>query len=193
VYQRRSGSARRSADGISKSHRGGRLVEGYGLSEASPVTHANAPFGESRIGTIGLPVPDTAAKIVDLENGTHECAPGEPGELLVRGPQVMKGYWNKPEETAKQLRDGWLHTGDVAVMDEDGYFRIVDRVKDMIIAGGFNIYPRDVEEVLYQHPAVLEVAVIGVPDAYRGESVKAFVVSKPGHSATAEELIAFTR
>jgi long-chain acyl-CoA synthetase len=172
---------------------GGRLAEGYGLSEASPVVTANPPWGENRIGTIGLPLPDTEVAVVDLDSGTHELGPGQAGELVVRGPQVMKGYWNKPEETAHQLRDGWLHTGDVAVMDEDGYFKIVDRVKDMIIAGGFNIYPRDVEDVLYQHPAVLEAAVVGVPDAYRGETVKAFVVLKPEMTATAEELIAFAR
>jgi len=120
-------------------------------------------------------------------------AVGEAGELCVKGPQVMKGYWNKPEETAKTIRDGWLHTGDVAVMDADGYFRIVDRLKEMIISGGYNIYPREIEEVLYQHPAVFEAAAIGVPDAYRGESAKAFVVLKPGQKATAEELIAFCK
>jgi long-chain acyl-CoA synthetase len=172
---------------------GARLVEGYGLSEASPVVTANPIFGENRIGTIGLPMPDTDVKLFDVETGTNEVPVGQPGELCVRGPQVMKGYWNKPEETAKTMRDGWLHTGDVAVMDEDGYFRIVDRLKEMIISGGYNIYPREIEEVLYQHPAVLEAAAIGIPDAYRGESAKAFVVLKPGQSATAEELIAFCR
>jgi len=172
---------------------GGRLVEGYGLSETSPVVTTNPLFGENRIGTIGVPIPDTDVKLFDVETGDKEVAVGEAGELCVKGPQVMKGYWNKPEETAKTIRDGWLHTGDVAVMDADGYFRIVDRLKEMIISGGYNIYPREIEEVLYQHPAVFEAAAIGVPDAYRGESAKAFVVLKPGQKATAEELIAFCK
>jgi long-chain acyl-CoA synthetase len=172
---------------------GARLIEGYGLSEASPVTHDNPLFGDNRIGTIGVPFPDTDAKIVDVETGEKELPPGEPGELLVKGPQVMKGYWNKPEETRNTLRNGWLYTGDIAIMDEEGYFRIVDRKKDMIIAGGYNIYPRDVEEVLYQHPKILEAAVAGVADAYRGETVKAFVVLKPGETATADDIIAFCR
>jgi long-chain acyl-CoA synthetase len=172
---------------------GGRLAEGYGLSEASPVVTANPPWGENRIGTIGLPLPDTECRVVDLAGGVQELGPGQAGELLVRGPQVMKGYWNKPQETANHFVDGWLRTGDIAVMDEDGYFKIVDRVKDMIIAGGFNIYPREVEEVLYQHPAVLEAVAAGIPDPYRGETVKAYVVLKPGATVTAEELIAFSR
>lgn len=172
---------------------GAKLVEGYGLSEASPVVSANPIFGENRIGTIGLPLSDTDVQLLDVETGTQPVPVGQPGELCVQGPQVMKGYWNKPEETARTIRDGWLHTGDVAVMDEDGYFRIVDRLKEMIISGGYNIYPREIEEVLYQHPAVLEAAAIGVADAYRGESAKAFVVLKPGQSATADELIAFCK
>jgi long-chain acyl-CoA synthetase len=172
---------------------GARLIEGYGLSEATPVTHDNPLFGENRIGTIGVPFPDTDAKIVDVETGKIELPPGEPGELIVKGPQVMKGYWNRPDETHLALREGWLYTGDIAVMDEDGYFRIVDRKKDMIIAGGYNIYPRDVEEVLYEHPHILEAAVVGIPDAYRGETVKAYVVLKPGEAATAEDIIAFCR
>jgi long-chain acyl-CoA synthetase len=172
---------------------GARLVEGYGLSEASPVVCANPVFGENRVGSIGLPLPDTDVQLLDVETGSRPVAPGEPGELCVRGPQVMKGYWNKPDETAKTLRDGWLHTGDVAVMDDDGYFKIVDRLKEMIISGGYNIYPREIEEVLYQHPAVLEAAAIGVPDSYRGESAKAFVVLKPGQTATADELIAYCK
>jgi long-chain acyl-CoA synthetase len=172
---------------------GARLVEGYGLSEASPVTHANPIHKGNRIGTIGLPWPDTDAKIVDLETGEKELPPGEIGELAVRGPQVMQRYWNMPDETALVLRDGWLHTGDIATMDEDGYFRIVDRKKDMIIAGGFNIYPRDVEEVLYEHPKVKEAVVAGVPDPYRGETVKAYCVLKEGESAQPEELIAFCK
>ncbi len=172
---------------------GARLVEGYGLSEATPVTHANPVFGENRIGTIGLPYPDTDCRIVDIETGTTELPPGEPGELIVKGPQVMKGYWNKPEETRQTLRDGWLHTGDIATMDADGYFRIVDRKKDMIIAGGYNIYPREIEEVLFSHPKILEAAVAGATDPYRGETVKAYVVLKPGQTATAEDIIAFCR
>ncbi len=172
---------------------GGRLVEGYGLSEASPVTHGNPVFGDCRIGTIGVPFPDTDAKIVDLETGTRELPPGEAGELIIRGPQVMKGYWNRPDETALVLREGWLYTGDIARRDADGYFQIVDRKKDMIIAGGFNIYPRDVEEVLYQHPKVKEAVVAGVPDEYLGEVVKAYVVLKEGETATEQEIIEFCR
>lgn len=172
---------------------GARLVEGYGLSEASPVVTANPVFGENRVGTIGVPVPDTDVKLFDVDTGTKQVAVGEWGELCVKGPQVMKGYWNQPEETAKTMRDGWLHTGDIAVMDEDGYFRIVDRLKEMIISGGYNIYPREIEDVLYEHPAVFEATAIGVPDAYRGESAKAFVVFKPGQSATEQELIAYCK
>jgi len=172
---------------------GARLVEGYGLSEASPVTHANPIYGKNKIGTIGLPWPDTEAKIVDLETGTKELPQGEIGELAVRGPQVMKGYWNMPSETAQVLRDGWLYTGDIAKMDEEGYFQIVDRKKDMIIAGGFNIYPRDVEEVIYQHPKVREVVVAGIPDPYRGETVKAYVILKQGETATEQDIIEFCK
>ncbi|MCS7225122.1 MAG: long-chain fatty acid--CoA ligase [Armatimonadetes bacterium] len=173
---------------------GAKLVEGYGLSEASPVTHVNPIWdGENRIGSIGLPLPDTDCRIVDLETGTQDLPPGQEGELLIRGPQVMKGYWNRPDETAHTLRDGWLYTGDVASMDEDGYFRIVDRKKDLVIVGGFNVYPREVEEVLYQHPKIQEVAVVGVHHAVRGEIVKAFVVLKPGESATEAEIVSFCR
>lgn len=174
---------------------GARLVEGYGLSEASPVTHANPVFGRSKIGTIGLPFPDTEAKIVDVETGEKELPPGQIGELVIRGPQVMKGYWHQPQETANTLRGGWLYTGDIATMDEEGYFKIVDRKKDMILGtGGFNIYPREVEEVLYQHPKVLEAAVAGVPvGVEKGERVKAYIVLKPGETATQEEIIDFCR
>jgi long-chain acyl-CoA synthetase len=174
---------------------GGKLVEGYGLSEASPVTHANPVFGQNKIGTIGLPFPDTEAKVVDVETGEQDLPPGEVGELVVKGPQVMKGYWNRPEETANSLRKGWLHTGDIATMDQDGYFKIVDRKKDMILgAGGYNIYPREVEDVLYQHPKVLEAAVAGIPvGVEKGERVKAYIVLKPGETATEEEMIAFCR
>ncbi len=173
---------------------GGRLVEGYGLSEATPVTHANPIYGENRIGTIGLPFPSTEAKIVDTETGTRDMPPGEVGELVMRGPQVMKGYWHMPTETANVLRGDWLYTGDMARMDKDGYFQIVDRKKDMILgAGGFNIYPREVEEVLYQHPKVQECAVAGVPVKEKGERVKAFIVLKEGETATEEEMIEFCR
>ncbi|TLZ55432.1 MAG: long-chain fatty acid--CoA ligase, partial [Methanobacteriota archaeon] len=172
---------------------GGKLVEGYGLTEASPVTHCNPIFGDSREG-IGMPLPDTDAKLVDVETGTREVGLGESGELAIRGPQVMKGYWNRPEETARVItRDGWLLTGDVAVMDADGRFKIVDRKKDMIIASGYNVYPREVEDVLFEHPAVKQAAVIGIPDAYRGESVKAFVVLKDGATATDAEIVAFCK
>lgn len=170
---------------------GAKLVEGYGLTETSPVATATPLIGMRKIGRIGIPVSSTEVKIVDVDSGT-EVAQGEPGELCVRGPQVMKGYWERPDETEKAIDpEGWLHTGDIAVMDEDGFFEIVDRKKDMIIASGYNIYPREIEEVLYEHPKVLEVAVAGIPDEYRGETVKAFVVLKEGQSATAEEIIAF--
>ncbi|MGB9700036.1 MAG: long-chain-fatty-acid--CoA ligase [Thermodesulfobacteriota bacterium] len=172
---------------------GGKISEGYGLTEASPVTHGNPFFGKRKIGSIGLPRPDTDAKIVDLELGECELPPGEEGELCISGPQVMKGYWNRPEETAKTLRQGWLYTGDIARMDEEGYFYIVDRKKDMIICGGYNVYPREVEEVLYMHPKIMEACVIGVPDPYRGETVKAFVVLKKGEKSTPEEIIDFCR
>ncbi|NLG29029.1 MAG: AMP-binding protein [Chloroflexi bacterium] len=168
---------------------GGKLVEGYGLTEASPVTHTNPVMGERRLGSIGLPWPGCDCKLVDLETGAVEVPVGEIGELCVRGPQVMKGYWNMPQETAQVLRDGWLHTGDIARMDADGYFYIVDRKKDMIIAGGFNIYPRDVEEVLFENPKVKEAVVAGIPHPYRGETVKAYVVLKDGEAATEEEMI----
>jgi len=171
---------------------GGKLVEGYGLTESSPVTHANPLFGRRKVGTIGVPVPDTDARIVDLETG-ESLPPGETGEIALKGPQVMKGYWQRPDETAEVLREGWLYTGDIARMDEDGFFRIVDRKKDMIIASGYNVYPREVEDVLYEHSKILEAAVAGVPHPYRGETVKAFVVLKPGQSATEEEIIEFCR
>ncbi|MDY0322911.1 MAG: long-chain fatty acid--CoA ligase [Candidatus Carbobacillus sp.] len=170
----------------------GRIVEGYGLSETSPVTHANPMYDFRKNGSIGLPWPDTDAMIVDVETGGP--APiGQSGEVAIRGPQVMKGYWRKPEETAKVFMDGWFLTGDIGKMDEDGFFYIVDRKKDMIIAGGYNIYPREVEEVLFAHPAIQEAAVVGVPDPYRGETVKAYIVLKPGHTVTEKELDAYAR
>jgi long-chain acyl-CoA synthetase len=174
---------------------GGNLVEGYGLTEASPVTHCNPVFDttKNRIGTIGLPFPDTESRVVDLETGERDVAPGEAGELVIRGPQLMDGYYNKPEETAQTLRNGWLYTGDIATIDADGYVAIVDRKKEMIIVSGYNVYPREVEEALARHPAVLEGAAIGVPHPIKGEEVKAFVVLKPGQTATADDLIAFCR
>jgi long-chain acyl-CoA synthetase len=172
---------------------GAKILEGYGLSEASPVTHCNPPFSERKPGSVGIGFPSTDYKVVDLAAGTEEVPNGELGEVIIRGPQIMKGYWNMPEETAVTLRDGWLYTGDIARMDEDGFLYIVDRKKDLIIASGYNIYPRDIEEVLYEHPAVQEAVVIGVPDPYRGETVKAFVVLKAGKTATQEEIISYCR
>ncbi len=168
------------------------MGEGYGLSETSPTTHCNPIFGEMKPGSVGIPFPATDAAVMDVETGKPLPA-GEVGELAIKGPQVMKGYWNLPEETAVALRDGWLFTGDMARMDEDGYFYIVDRKKDLIIAGGYNIYPREIEEVLFEHPKVQEAVVAGVPDAYRGETVKAFVVLKEGQTATKEEIVAFCK
>ncbi|KWW11184.1 MULTISPECIES: long-chain fatty acid--CoA ligase [Peribacillus] len=172
---------------------GAKILEGYGLTEASPTTHCNPAFAERKPGSVGIGVPSTEYKVMDLGDGTKEVAPGELGELVVKGPQVMKGYWNMPEETAVTLRDGWLYTGDIAKVDEEGYLYIVDRKKDLIIASGYNIYPRDVEEVLYEHPAVREAVVIGVPDAYRGESVKAVLVLKDGKMASEQEIIDYCR
>ncbi len=172
---------------------GGRLVEGYGLTEAAPVTHCNPVFGERRAGSIGIPLPNVDARIVDYET-LQDKPVGEPGELWLRGPQVMQGYWNRPDETAKTITsDGWLRTGDIARMDDDGCFYIVDRLKDIIIVGGFNVVPREVEEVLFEHPKIQEAVVAGVPDRKSGEIVKAYVVLKSGQSATPEEIIAFCR
>jgi long-chain acyl-CoA synthetase len=172
---------------------GGRLVEGYGLSESAPVAIANPLYGKRKAGTIGMPLPDTLARVADPDDPSRTLPAGEPGELAISGPQVMLGYWNRADDSAQALRDGWLLTGDMAVMDEEGYFTIVDRKKDMIISGGYNVYPREVEEVLYQHPKVHEVSVAGVPDSYRGESVKAFVVLRPGERASGEELRDFAK
>jgi long-chain acyl-CoA synthetase len=168
------------------------IVEGYGLTEASPVTHSNPVGSGGRAGTVGVPFPDTDATITDPVTW-QPLPPGQIGEITVRGPQVMQGYWNRPDETAAVLRDGWLHTGDMGVMEPDGFFRVIERKKDIIIASGFNVYPREVEEVILEHPAVSEVAVVGVPSEYRGETVKAVVVLKAGASATAQEIIAFCR
>jgi long-chain acyl-CoA synthetase len=168
------------------------IVEGYGLTETTPVVHIN-PFGGGarKVGSIGVPISDTVCRIVDLEEGTQDMPVGEPGELIIKGPQVMKGYWNMPDETANTIRDGWCYTGDIGTMDEEGYFYIVDRKKDMIISGGFNIYPRDIDEVFYEHPKVQEACSIGIPDPTRGENIKVFVVLREGETATAEEMITF--
>lgn len=171
---------------------GGHVLEGYGLSEASPVTHANPIGGLQKAGSIGIPFPDVDCRIIDLKT-EEPLLPGDVGELIVKGPQVMKGYWNQPEETEATLKGGWLHTGDIARMDPDGYFYIVDRKKEMIKVSGFNVYPREVEEVLYQNPSVKEAAVIGVKDQYQGESVKAFVILKDGVKSTKDEIIAWSR
>ncbi|MYL53280.1 long-chain-fatty-acid--CoA ligase [Pontibacillus yanchengensis] len=170
----------------------GKLVEGYGLTESSPVTHSNFVWSNRVGGSIGVPWPDTDAKIFKPDT-TEEVEVGEIGEIAVKGPQIMKGYWNRPEETENVLREGWLLTGDLGYMNEDGYFFVVDRKKDMIIAGGYNIYPREVEEVLYEHEAIQEVVVAGIPDPYRGETVKAYVVLKQHFSLTEEELDQFCR
>jgi long-chain acyl-CoA synthetase len=171
---------------------GARLIEGYGMTEASPVTHANPIWGKRKNGTVGVPFPDTEARIVDPDTG-HDVPTGQIGEIIVRGPQVMKGYWNRPDETEKTLKDGWLYTGDMGMMDAEGYFSIVDRKKDMIIASGYNVYPREIEEVLYEHPAVREAVVVGVPDKYRGETVKAYIVLKDGASVAGPALEAYCR
>lgn len=169
------------------------VAEGYGLSEASPVTHRNPIKGLQKPGSIGIPIPNTDAKIVDLANGLDTMQIEEVGELVIKGPQIMKGYWNMPEETSNVLRDGWLYTGDLAKMDEDGFFYIVGRRKEMIIASGYNVYPIEVENVIYTHPKILEAAVIGIPDKYRGETVKAVVVLKENVQMTGEELIQYCR
>ena len=172
---------------------GARIVEGYGLTETSPVTHSNPCFGVRKLGSIGVPLPDTDSRIVDMDDGVTDMPQGQEGELILKGPQVMPGYWNQPEATKEAIRDGWFYTGDLATMDEDGYFRIVGRKKDMILASGYNIYPDEIDRVLMSHPAVLECATIGVPDRKRGETVKSFVVLHAGQSATADELTAYCR
>jgi long-chain acyl-CoA synthetase len=167
--------------------------EGWGMSESSAAGTANPILGLKKVGSIGIPFPDNDVRIVDLDDGVEDVPVGEPGEIIMKGPGIMKGYWNDAEKTANQLRDGWLYTGDIAVRDEDDYLFIVDRKKDMIIAGGYNIYPREIDEVLYQHPKVMDAVAVGIPDEYRGETVKAFVVLKQGETATDEEIVAFCR
>jgi long-chain acyl-CoA synthetase len=172
---------------------GGKLAEGYGLTEAPTATHCNPMYGKNMEGSIGLPLPDVEAKIVDLETGTKDLPLGEVGELVLRSPNVMREYWNMPGETDIALREGWLYTGDIAKMDEEGYFYIVDRKKDMIIASGFNIYPSEVEGVLYEHPKIHEAAVAGIHDPKRGETVKAWIVLKPGETTTLDEIKDFCK
>ncbi len=172
---------------------GGKLLEGYGLSEAPTATHANPLRGLNKEGSIGLPFPDVDCRIVDVADGVTEMPIGRAGELCIKAPEVMQGYWKRPKETELALRDGWLHTGDIAKVDQDGYFYIVDRKKDMIISGGYNVYPRDVEEVLFMHPQIKEAAVAGVPDAKWGETVAAFVVLKEGETASSEEIREFCK
>jgi long-chain acyl-CoA synthetase len=172
---------------------GGRVVEGYGLTEASPVTHVNPTRGRRKVNHIGMPLPDTDCRVVSTEDGASDVPAGAEGELLLRGPQVMKGYWNRPQETAEALRDGWLHTGDLAAMDAEGYFRIVGRKKDMIVVGGFKVYPDEVDRTLAEHRDVMESATIGLPDDRRGEIVKSFVVLREGVSLDPETLRAFCR
>jgi long-chain acyl-CoA synthetase len=170
-----------------------RLVEGYGLTEAGPATHANPLAGSRRSGFIGLPLPSTEARVVDLTHGA-ELPPGQIGELLVRGPQLMRGYWGQPAASAEALSaDGWLRTGDLARMTADGYFQVIERKKDMIIAGSYNIYPRDVEELLYEHPKVLDAAVVGVPGADGSVAIRAFVVVRAGEQVSQQEVFAFLR
>lgn len=169
------------------------LVEGYGLTEAGPVTHANPLRGTRRAGSIGIPLPDTEARIVDLESG-DDLPPGAIGELLVRGPQLMAGYWQNPQATAEAFTaDGWLRTGDIARMLPDGYFQIIERKKEMIIAGNYNIYPRDLEEALYEHPTVIDAAVVGVPQPDGNTEVRVFVVTRPGEQVSEAEVLAFLR
>jgi len=177
---------------------GSKVVEGYGLTETSPVTHANPIYGKRKEGSIGLPIPDTEARIVDLEDWTKEVEPGEQGELIISGPQIMKGYHNRPDETDAMIKTDaegrrWILTGDIARMDPEGYFSIVDRKKDMIIVSGFNVYPTDIEQVLYRHPKIEKACVVGIPDATTGEAVKAFVVLKQGQTATSQEIVAFLK
>jgi long-chain acyl-CoA synthetase len=172
---------------------GASFVEGYGMTESTSITHMTPWRGKLKPGSVGVPLPNTDIRIVDLEMGEQDMPIGQEGEILFKGPQQCGGYYDMPEETEKSIRNGWFYTGDIGRMDEEGYLYIVDRKKDMIIAGGYNIYPRDIDEVLFQHPKVLEACAIGVPDPYRGENVKAFIVAKQGETVTKEELDAICR
>ncbi|ACL02399.1 Long-chain-fatty-acid CoA ligase (AMP-forming) [Desulfatibacillum aliphaticivorans] len=169
------------------------MSEGWGMSETTSVGLGTPVQGTTKPGSVGIPISNMEIKLIDPEDGVTEVGPGRKGELLIKGPVVMKEYWDNPEETAGQLKDGWLHTGDVAIQDEEGYLSIVDRTKDMIIAGGYNIYPREIDEVLSTHPKVAEVVTVGIPDEYRGETVKAYVVPKPGQELTEQDIIAFSK
>jgi long-chain acyl-CoA synthetase len=169
------------------------IIEVYGMTESTTLCHANPWKGKTKVGSVGVPIPDTDCRIVDVVSGEEDVALGESGEILIKGPQIMQGYYKRPDETAKALRDGWFYTGDIGYMDEEGYLYIVDRKKDMIIAGGYNIYPRDIDEVLFEHPKILEACAVGIPDPYRGETVKAYVVVRPGETVTEQEIIAFCR
>lgn len=169
------------------------ITEGFGLTEASPVTHANPVYGLQKPGSIGVPVPGTDARIVDLDTGLDELSANEIGELVVRGPQVMAGYWNRPEDSARTVRNGWLYTGDIAYMDDDGYFHIVDRKKDLIIVGGYNVYPREIDEVLHTHPKIQEAVTVGVTHRSRGETIKAYIVPKAGETLTTPEVVGYCR
>ena len=172
---------------------GAKIVEGYGLSETSPVTHFNPIFGNRKPGSIGLPLPSTEAKIVDVEYGTREMPAGEHGEIVIKGPQVMKGYYLQPGQTDMVLRDGWLYTGDIGYCDNEGYFYVTDRKKDLIISGGYNIYPREVEEVLFRYPKIKEAVVVGIKHPTRGEAPRAFVVPAEGETIDRNDLIDFCR
>lgn len=190
-----SGSAPLSVDVFRRFEKltGSKICEGFGLTESSPVTHSNPVTKKRKIGSIGIPLPLTDSKIVDIETGTRELPPGEVGELAIAGPQVMKGYWKRADETAQVLRDGWLYTGDLCRMDQEGFHFIEGRKKDMIICSGYNVYPDEIDRVLMSHDAVLEAATIGLPDEKRGETVKSFVVLKPGQQASMNTLIAHCR
>jgi len=172
---------------------GATITEGYGLTEASPVTHSNPCGGDRKAGSIGIPLPDTDVRIISLDDGVSDVPPGEPGELIISGPQVFPGYWNRPDETASMLIDGWLHTGDIARMDEDGYHYIVGRKKDMILASGYNIYPDEIDRILMGHPDILESATIGIPDEKRGETVKSFVVLHQGKNLSVDEIVCYCK
>lgn len=172
---------------------GGGITNIYGLTEISPMGTATPWRGKEKPGTVGVPLPSTDLKIVDIETGTKEMPIGEPGEVIFSGPQVMQGYYKRPQETAAVLKDGWLYTGDIGFLDEDGFLTIVDRKKDMIIASGYNIYPKEIDEILFEHSKILEACAVGIPDPYRGETVKAFIVVKPGETLTAEEVIQYCK
>jgi long-chain acyl-CoA synthetase len=172
---------------------GKKIYDVYGLTENTALATCTPWKGKVKPGTVGVPLPNTDLKIVDLETGTKELPVGVAGEICIKGPQLMTGYYKKPEETKNALRDGWLYTGDIGFMDEDGHLTLVDRKKDMIVAGGYNIYPKEIDEVLFGHPKILEACAVGVPDEYRGETVKAFIVVRPGETLTAEEVIEYCR